>query len=187
MTIVTRSFIVAPLMFLGVTGCSSAPTQEAASEATWMEAARQGHASYVRQYADQLDRRNSEGLTPLEQVFDEGDRLAFKTLLQAGANANIESQSGATLLCRAAQNTDPFYLRELLSFGAEVNLPNYSPSDLPNAAFCAAQAGRDHNLLLLLSLDVDDARTNLKGDTLWDVAAHHNQATISNIRHHFDH
>ncbi len=144
-----------------LTGCTA---QTAPTLPQWYSAAQMGHASFVHQFAERLDRPLVGETPPLAYALHQGDRLAFSTLLKAGANPDIRDAKGITLLCEAAASADPFFLWELLASGADRDLGNGDPRR-PSAPFCAAEAGQAYNLNRLRSLASQGPKTNADGLT----------------------
>ncbi|WP_345336650.1 ankyrin repeat domain-containing protein [Ferrimonas pelagia] len=161
--------LFATLLSILMTGCAHR-NAATAGDADWYDAAQVGHSGYVEQHSGDLNTQSLEGQHPLFFAYSESDRLAFKALLEAGADPHTANTQGTTLLCQAAESNDPFYLRELLAYGANIDQANPGDPKRPNAAFCAAASGRKHNLTLLISLGADQSVRNSDGDTVWDVA-----------------
>lgn len=170
--------LLTALLPFSLLGCSSLTSVSSDEEPIWMQMAREGHVTSVKQYADDLNQRSIDGLYPLESAYLEKDRLAFGTLLKAGASPDITFKDGSALICQAAKDLDPFYLRALISYEAALSLPAPLSDDRPNAAFCAAEVGRIQNVRLLLNHGVDDTVRNSKSQTLWDLEGRRTSTSV---------
>ncbi len=176
------SLLVSALLTMTLSACSSSYSESSNQADNWMKLASEGHISSVHQYADEINVLQSNGQFPLEIAYQLKDRLAFATLLEVGADPNITLTSGDTLLCQAAANVDPFYLRELLSHEVQLAQRESRNTTRPNASFCAAEAGRIRNVRLLVEAGIDDTTTNGNGQTVWDIASKSDPVTVQHLR-----
>ena len=80
-------------------------------------------------------RDKNTGMTALEQAVENGNLEIVQTLLLAGANTNVHSESGRTALMYLRDNATVDLVRELLSAGANINARDESDGTaLMNAA-----------------------------------------------------
>ncbi|MBW3140133.1 hypothetical protein KUV56_11490 [Ferrimonas balearica] len=132
-------------------GCQLIPSASGDDEPIWMAMARAGHVTSVRHYADQVNQPLPGSQYPLAVAYQERHRLAFATLLKAGATPDTIEIEGQSLFCAAAADFDPFYLNALLTHQPDPAWPEPYMGYPESTVGCAEQAGRTQNALQLIN------------------------------------
>ena len=129
------------------------------------------HAS--RTPAEDVNRRNDDGSTPLQWAVYEGDIAEAKRLLRAGADFTLANNYGATPMSLAAEVGNTEMLALLLEAGANADSPN---PDGQTALLAVARTGNVKAAQLLLNEGANvDAREKWGGQTalMWASARRH--------------
>jgi len=129
-------------------------------------------ASAARQ-AEDVNRRNPDGSTPLQWAVYEGDIALARHLLHAGADVSLANKYGATPMSLAAEVGDAEMLKVLLEAGANADSPN---PDGQTALLAVARTGNVAAAQLLLKHGATvDAREKWGGQTalMWASARRH--------------
>jgi hypothetical protein len=92
-----------------------------------------------------------EELTPLWWAFLARNLDGFSSLLDHGANPNVEDAKGRTVLCHAAAREDSRYLQRALAAGGDANRVSSVFSLEPAPLFCAVGNKNIQNIKLLHS------------------------------------
>jgi ankyrin repeat protein len=123
--------------------------------------------------AEDVNRRNPDGSTPLQWAVYEGDVALTRHLLRAGADVSLANKYGATPMSLAAEVGDPEMLKVLLEAGADADSPN---PDGQTALLAVARTGNVAAAQLLLKHGATvDAREKWGGQTalMWASARRH--------------
>jgi ankyrin repeat protein len=123
--------------------------------------------------ADDVNRRNVDGSTPLQWAVYENDVPLVKRLLHAGADVSLANNYGATPMSLAAEDGNTEILQLLLDAGADANSPN---PDGQTALLAVARTGNVNAAQLLLNKGATvDAREKWGGQTalMWAAARRH--------------
>jgi ankyrin repeat protein len=123
--------------------------------------------------ADDVNRRNVDGSTPLQWAVYNGDVAEVKRLLHAGADVSLANNYGATPMSLAAEVGSTDMLKLLLEAGANADSPN---PDGQTALLAVARTGNvDAAQLLLNHHATVDARETFGGQTalMWASARRH--------------
>jgi len=123
--------------------------------------------------AQDVDRRNADGSTPLQWAVFNGDVAEARRLLRAGANVSLANNYGATPMSLAAEVGNTDMLKVLLEAGANVESPN---ADGQTALLAVARTGNVEAAKLLLDHGAAvDAKEKFGGQTplMWASARRH--------------
>lgn len=134
-------------------------------------AAREGHSGVIRILAEEGADVNERGWldmrSPLESALWGGQRDAFETLLDIGANPYDLGQTKSTPLMIAAGAGDAGVFERLVQMGFTLDAQNVNGD---TAAHLAAWSGRGNSFARLLEMGADMTIKNGKGLTARDVA-----------------
>ena len=72
-----------------------------------------------------------EGITLLMWAMAKGNKEAFLTLLEVGANSDIQPSDWYSPIALAAKHSDPYFLREIVSHGGDINLIDKTTGQTP--------------------------------------------------------
>ena len=120
-----------------------------------------------------VNRRNSDGSTPLQWAVYEGNVAEVKRLLRAGADVSLANNYGATPMSLAAEEGNTEILKVLLEVGADPDSPN---ADGQTALQAVARTGNVEAAQVLLNHGATvDAREKWGGQTalMWASARRH--------------
>src|SRR5262249_31153329 len=106
-----------------------------------------GSSDPRKRQADDVNRRNPDGSTPLQSAVYTGDVAEVKRLLRLGANASLANKYGATPMSLAAEVANTEILKLLLEVGANVESPN---ADGMTALLAVSRTGNVEAAKLLL-------------------------------------
>jgi len=123
--------------------------------------------------AEDVNRRNPDGSTPLQWAVYEGNLAEVKRLVRAGANVTIANNYGATPMSLAAEVGNAEMLAVLLEAGANVESPN---ADGQTALLAVARTANVKAAQLLIDAGASvDARERFGGQTplMWASARRH--------------
>jgi len=123
--------------------------------------------------AQDVNRRNVDGSTPLQWAVYNGDVAEVRRLLRAGADVSIANNYGATPMSLAAEVANTDILKLLLEVGANVESPN---ADGQTALLAVSRTGNvDAARLLLDHGAAVDAKEKFGGQTplMWASARRH--------------
>jgi len=123
--------------------------------------------------AEDVNRRNPDGSTPLQWAVYEGNVAEVKRLLRAGADVTVANNYGATPMSLAAEVGNADIIAVLLETGANVESPN---ADGQTALLAVARTGNVKAAQLLLDAGAKvDAREQFGGQTalMWASARRH--------------
>jgi ankyrin repeat protein len=123
--------------------------------------------------ASDVNRRNTDGSTPLQWAVYESDRAEVQRLLEAGADVSLANKYGATAMSLAAEVGDAATLELLLEAGANADSPN---AEGMTALMAVARTGNvDAAKILLEHGATVDARETFGGQTalMWASARRH--------------
>ena len=123
--------------------------------------------------AEDVNRRNPDGSTPLQWAVYDGNVAEAKRLLRAGANVSIANNYGATPMSLAAEVGNAEMIAVLLEAGANVESPN---ADGQTALLAVARTGNVKAAQVLLAAGATvDAREQFGGQTalMWASARRH--------------
>jgi uncharacterized protein len=132
-----------------------------------------GQPSQRRAAAEDVNRRNSDGSTPLQWAVHEGNAAEVKRLLRAGADVSAANHYGATAMSLAAEVGNAEMLKVLLEVGASADSPN---PEGQTALMAVARTGNVEAAQLLLNHGATvDAREQWGGQTalMWASARRH--------------
>jgi ankyrin repeat protein len=131
------------------------------------------HRPQPRKQAEDVNRRNPDGSTPLQWAVYKGDVAEVKRLLRLGANASLANNYGATPMSLAAEVANTEVLKLLLEVGANVESPN---ADGMTALLAVSRTGNVEAARLLLDHGAAvDAKEQFGGQTplMWASARRH--------------
>ena len=160
----------------GPAGGAARPSSRAAAAAAQASTARKGRPSGrpVRPAAaEDVNRRNADGSTPLQWAVYDGNLAEVKRLLHAGATVATANKYGATAMSLAAEVGDPEMIGLLLEAGADADSPN---PDGQTALMAVARTGNVTAAERLLAAGATvDARERFGGQTalMWASARRH--------------
>jgi ankyrin repeat protein len=120
-----------------------------------------------------VNRRNTDGSTPLQWAVYNGDVIEARRLLRAGANVSLANNYGATPMSLAAEVGHADMLKVLLEAGASADSPN---ADGQTALMAVARTGNVAAAQLLLDHGAAvDAKEKFGGQTalMWASARRH--------------
>jgi ankyrin repeat protein len=120
-----------------------------------------------------INRRESDGSTPLQWAVYNGDLPEVQRLLGAGADVSVANKYGATAMSLAAEVGNTDVIRALLAAGADADSPN---ADGQTALMEVARTGNVEAAQLLLTAGAAvDARERWGGQTalMWASARRH--------------
>jgi uncharacterized protein len=123
--------------------------------------------------ASDVNRRNTDGSTPLQWAVYESDRAEVQRLLEAGADVSLANKYGATAMSLAAEVGDAATLELLLEAGANADSPN---AEGMTALMAVARTGNvDAAKILLEHGATVDARETFGRQTalMWASARRH--------------
>jgi ankyrin repeat protein len=123
--------------------------------------------------AEDVNRRNVDGSTPLQWAVADENVAEVKRLLRAGAKVSIANNYGATPMGLAAQQGNTEIIKLLLEVGADVESPN---ADGMTALLAVARTGNVAAAELLLNAGANvDAKEKFGGQTplMWASARRH--------------
>ncbi len=123
--------------------------------------------------ADDVNRRNPDGSTPLQWAVYNGDVAAVMRLLRAGADLSLANNYGATPMGLAAEVAHTEILKVLLEAGADADSPN---PEGQTALMAVARTGNVEAAQVLLAAGATvDARERWGGQTalMWASARRH--------------
>jgi ankyrin repeat protein len=126
-----------------------------------------------RRAAENVNRRNPDGSTPLQWAVFAGNVAEVKRLLRAGADVKAANNYGATPMSLAAEVANTDVLKVLLEVGANADSPN---ADGQTALMAVARTGNVEAATLLLDHGATlDAREKWGGQTalMWASARRH--------------
>ena len=122
---------------------------------------------------EDVNRRQSDGSTPLQWAVYEGNVAEVKRLLRAGADVSIANNYGVTPMSLAAEVGNPEMLKVLLEVGANADSPN---PEGQTALMAVARTGNVEAAQLLLNHGATvEAREKWGGQTalMWASARRH--------------
>jgi hypothetical protein len=130
-----------------------------------------------------VNARGSRDVTPLMRCIFKQNKEGCRALLENGADPNLLTKDGRSVLHLAAYEPDPFFMREALEHGGNPDLPNtgnpFSPDSTPifyaaqnHAALTKEREGsHPENVRLLVAAGADVNHKNARGLTpLYDAA-----------------
>ena len=123
--------------------------------------------------AQDVNRRNVDGSTPLQWAVYNGDVAEVRRLLRAGADVSVANNYGATAMSLAAEVANTDIIKLLLEVGADVESPN---PDGQTALLAVSRTGKVDAARLLLDHGATvDAREKFGGQTplMWASARRH--------------
>jgi ankyrin repeat protein len=123
--------------------------------------------------AEDVNRRNPDGSTPLQWAVYEGDVAEARRLVRAGADVTLANNYGATAMGLAAEVGNTEMLKVLLEAGADADSPN---PEGQTALMAVARTGNvDAARLLIDEGATVDAREQWGGQTplMWASARRH--------------
>ena len=123
--------------------------------------------------AEDVDRRNADGSTPLQWAVYSGDVAEVTRLLAAGADVSLANHYGVTAMGLAAEVGNTELLKLLLKAGADVNSPN---PEGQTALLAVARTGNVEAAKVLVEFGATiDARETWGGQTalMWASARRH--------------
>jgi ankyrin repeat protein len=123
--------------------------------------------------AEDVNRRNPDGSTPLQWAVYKGDIAEVKRLLRAGADVSIANNYGASPMGLAAEVGNTEMLKVLLEAGADADSPD---PDGQTALLAVARTGNVEAAEVLLAAGATvDAREKWGGQTalMWASARRH--------------
>jgi ankyrin repeat protein len=123
--------------------------------------------------AQDVNRRNVDGSTPLQWAVYNGDVAEARRLLKAGADVTLANNYGATPMTLAAEVANTDMLKLLLEVGANADSPN---PDGQTALMAVARTGNVEAARLLLDKGATiDAKEKWGGQTalMWASARRH--------------
>ena len=126
-----------------------------------------------KRQAEDVNRRNPDGSTPLQWAVFNGDTVEVKRLLRAGANVSLANDYGATPMSLAAEVGNADIIGLLLEAGAN---PDSEDPDGQTALHAVARTGNVKAAQLLLAEGATvDAKEKWGGQTalMWASARRH--------------
>jgi ankyrin repeat protein len=126
-------------------------------ETAMAEAAARGQTGKVKELLDlgvDVNVRGNDGVTPLMWALVQGSKPGFKYLLEHGANPNLQTTQGDSVMELSSIHEDPDYLALALKNKGDPNLVN--PETAKTPIFTAMTSLRAKNIQLLI-----EAKTNL--------------------------
>ena len=123
--------------------------------------------------AEDVNRREADGSTPLQWAVYNGDLAEVKRLLRAGADVSLANNYGATPMSLAAEVGNTDMLKVLIEAGADPNSPN---PEGQTALLAVARTGQVEAAQVLLAEGaIVDAREKWGGQTalMWASARRH--------------
>jgi ankyrin repeat protein len=149
------------------------PTLKAQTEPASVRASSRRSAAREGGRAQDVNRRNVDGSTPLQWAVYNGDVVEARRLLKAGADVTLANNYGATPMTLAAEVANTDMLKLLLEVGANVDSPN---PEGQTALMAVARTGNVDAAQLLLSHGATvDAKEKWGGQTalMWASARRH--------------
>ena len=144
-----------------------------ASAQTATRRAQPAKAAAPSRPADDVNRRNADGSTPLQWAVYNGDVAEVKRLLRAGATVTIANNYGVTPMSLAAEVGNAEMLKVLIEAGADADSPN---PEGQTALLAVARTGNVEAAEVLLKEGATvDAREKWGGQTalMWASARRH--------------
>ena len=161
-------------------------TRRTAIAAVCAAAAAAFGAPVAHAQAPEIDRRYADGSTPLQWAVFEGNAAEVARLLDAGADASLANNYGASPMGLAAEVADTAILRLLLDAGADPDSPN---PEGQTALMAVARTGNVEAARLLIDRGATvDAREGWGGQTalMWASARRHPEMMVFLIAHGAD-
>lgn len=114
---------------------------------------------------------SQDKVSPLLQAAKEGDAVAVRKALEAGARGDFADEDGITALMMAAMAGSGDSSKALISKGAAVNAAE--PTSHRTALMFAAQGGHTEAIKVLLAASADASKVDSEGQTalMWAAAA----------------
>jgi uncharacterized protein len=157
------------------------------------EAAAEGHTDELQRLVTagaQVNAPGAEGMTALYWALSRGSKKGVSWLLEHGADPNIIFvRDGTSATSLAAMQHDPWFLKEILAHGGDVNIRN--PLNGRTPLFDALAGGRIDNARVLISAGADmntfdhlgltpliEAAANQKYELVYDMLVAGADATV---------
>jgi ankyrin repeat protein len=165
-----RSFVIGLCGLVLVGGCTPTATQidnmDAKSifadrrVAELTLAAESGDVEKIKRLSKDGVNVNCKGrynITPILRTILKKNKEGFAALLEVGADPNVLDHNGFAAVNLAAEEEDPFWIREALAHGGNANLVNTGNRFAPGKTtlFYAISEGRVENVKLLIAAGAD--------------------------------
>lgn len=134
-----------------------------------LKAIKKNNVDKVRQLIDQgvdIEKRFDNDRTVLLLAIEKRKYEIARCLLDAGANVNAIDEDGASAIYNAVRSGDAVLLKELVAFGADINIESGSWTLL----HFASAHGDPHMIGELLSLGLDASKVDDNGKTAIEYA-----------------
>lgn len=137
-----------------------------ARETALAEAAARGQMSRLKELFDQgvdVNARGKDGVTPLMWALVQGSKSGFKYLLEHGANPNLQTAQGDSVMRLGAMHEDSEYLALALKNKGDPNLVDPETGKTP--LFAGMESLRPKNIHLLIEAGAKLDFSDLTGNT----------------------
>lgn len=137
-----------------------------ARETALAEAAARGQTSRLKELSDQgvdVNARGKDGVTPLMWALVQGSKPGFKYLLEHGANPNLQTAQGDSVMRLGAMHEDSEYLALALKNKGDPNLVDPETGKTP--IFSGMDSLRPKNIHLLIEAGAKLDFLDLTGNT----------------------